>query len=165
MAEPRVRLAMDGLWKKPSWRWIAFLSLLVIWLGLAGLTYTVGHTRVGEHSWFRRAYLIKNSYKLIKATPITGVGLGQFTAHAPENLQPYESARFNQPVHHGFLLFITEAGLLGVSLLFLWIIKENNSSFLVAGMLLSPLIIWDHYLFSLTQGFILATISLSLEIN
>jgi len=150
-------------------QWLHYLHLIVIaglisaWLSSAVFTYQTGILRPETPSWYRRAYLLESSTQLVLEKPIQGTGLGQFTALAPQSLRPFESARFNQPVHHGVALWLSESGLLGAAMLLLLLLilaslklpeieRRRALKSLFPLVALTPLLIWDHYLVSLASG-------------
>lgn len=136
----------------------------LLW-GLAGIaTWQVGLQHIDQPSLFRRSYLLESSYTLFKENAIFGVGLGQFTNVASQELRPFETSRFNQPVHHNIMLWTTEAGITGIFILMsgLWVLRKwisknqqkdtTSTSLFSILLILTPLLVWDHYLISLPQG-------------
>lgn len=120
-----------------------------------------------DSSLSTRITLFHNASTLLKTNLIFGVGLGEFLPTLQRELSP----KFGmlQPVHNAFLLFITELGLLGISVLILsWIygIKTylKNNIFMREKLLilLAVLVIGslDHYFYSLQQGRILLGLAL-----
>jgi O-antigen ligase len=153
-------------------RHFALPLLVCIWLVLAGITYRVGRHQQTELSIYRRAYLIEASGHLFQAHPLTGTGLGTFTAVSETALPRQEVVRFNQPVHHGFLLLLVELGAGGTLLLLILagtvitFHKQSSSGALIAVLtLLTPLIVWDHYLVSLETGHLLGLFTLVFFFN
>lgn len=111
----------------------------------------------------------------IKTINLIGTGLGQFTAHASQPLRAFESAQFNQPVHVVGLLFIAETGVLGLIVMMLGgtllgyfifveinilqkkaaspkIIKNTAQKIGLTLIVLSPILLWDHYLLSIAPA-------------
>lgn len=158
-----------------------FLSVVLLSITTAQFTHWYGENKTTQHSWYRRAYLIESAQVLIKDLSwkkIGGAGLGQFTAQAPQQLRAYESARFNQPVHHVPLLIIAETGLLGIAGIFfitMYVLQQAHQKLLIDSegknqkainlvvfvIVLMPLLVWDHYFWSIapatTMLFITAT--------
>lgn len=150
---------------------ILFLGVVLLSITTAQFTQWYGENKTTQHSWYRRAYLIESTQELIKNISwkkIGGTGLGQFTAQAPQQLRAYESALFNQPVHHVPLLIIAETGLLGLAgILFtsMYLLKRAHQKLLminltILAITLTPLFVWDHYLWTIapaTTMLVLAT--------
>lgn len=111
-----------------------------------------------RHSIFpsilRRAVLEQIALKMFAAHPFFGVGWNQFTVQL--ELYGFVPApmRFIQPVHHIFLLLLSELGIIGIVIwiMWTWILTKVGSRYL---LFLAPLTIigsLDHYLFSLNPG-------------
>jgi hypothetical protein len=147
---------------------LGFLAFTLILIGSSTLTLLIGIKKTDQPSWYRRAYLIESSQELMASfswVEATGVGLGQYTLQAPLQVRAYEFSRFNQPVHHIPLLLIAETGVLGlvffvVSTFFILqklllsstkkVIYQQAFSKLAGFLLiLTPLLTWDHYLYSI----------------
>ena len=157
---------------------VLFFSILFFWIGSAQATLWFGTNRIAEPSWHRRAYLIESSKELISQfswREISGVGLGQFTAQAPQQLRAYESARFNQPVHHIPLLVMAETGIFGLVIIFIGILSllkmihqtvetqteklhQKLSHLGLFLFVLTPLMVWDHYLWSIPPASLLGVV-------
>lgn len=88
----------------------------------------------------RRLELAQASIWMWLSKPITGVGLGKFTANLENFTQVRELARFIQPVHHVGLLWLSEVGLIGLALF--WKAKKYLSLSIAAAL---PALILDHY--------------------
>jgi hypothetical protein len=164
--------------ERPKLLAILAFSLLFLWIVAAQLTLRLGSDRIEDPSWHRRAYLLESSEELISQfswKQITGVGLGQFTAQAPQQLRAYESARFNQPVHHVPLLVMAETGVFGLIILFVGVLsllkmlhqtakiqtEKYTTQLTELGLfllVLTPLMVWDHYLWSIPPANVLFVI-------
>lgn len=146
------------------------LFFLVLWSTIALFTWQIGQNKITNPSLFRRAYLLESSQKIISENVLIGVGLGQFTSATSQEIRPFETSRFNQPVHHVILLWVSETGILGLVffLVNFWLLLRQESpktlqkplcmSLFSQLLILTPLLIWDHYLISLPQGQLLITI-------
>lgn len=141
--------------------------LLVSMVAAALLTYQIGITKPFEPSWYRRAYLLENSWQQIGELPPLGSGIGQATTITLSVIRAYEAARFNQPVHHVIALSLIELGLIGgglslslASLIFWHLSLKAKHQLLIGLIILSPLIIWDHFIWSLPQGQLISAIFL-----
>lgn len=100
----------------------------------------------------RRNSLNLASLSMITTDPLTGVGLGNFTADLEDYSPSKELVRFIQPVHNVGWLFLTETGVLGVIILWLIIRKvppQGHNPLLFA---LLPLMVLDHYLVTIQPG-------------
>ncbi len=102
-----------------------------------------------------------------RASPLFGVGLGNFLVELPKNL-PSRTIYFLQPVHNIYLLLLSETGIVGLGsfLLLLWYIFQRirNSKFKTSIVALLLLGLVDHYLLTLQQGQLLFTLFLSLSL-
>jgi len=140
------------------------LFFLILWSTIALLTWYIGNDQITNPSLFRRAYLLESSQKMISENLLVGVGLGQFTSAASQEIRPFETSRFNQPVHHSLFLWISETGILGLFLFVLCFLhllgyfsqinqeKSSLTNLFLHTIILTPLLVWDHYLVSLPQG-------------
>jgi len=115
----------------------------------------------GDNSWKDRVSLLKSSLEVIKENFLLGTGFGRFVK-AMEDYVPRTSRGIllNQPVHNIFVLIFAELGIFGFLSFFYVLIKlflDNfkRFTFFKISVLLSIIIIgfWDHYFFSLPQGF------------
>ncbi len=107
-------------------------------------------------SFYRRAYLLQASYKLVKVKPLFGLGYGTSTAYIDKYLPPRHDLRFAQPPHNIFVLLLTEAGvfsLLFFALYFFKRIKEAFKNPLIFISLLQVIFLgmFDHYFFTIQQ--------------
>lgn len=115
----------------------------------------------GDESLADRLSLAKTSIYVFRNNWLSGVGLGRFTA-AMGDMVPRSSRGIQliQPVHNVFLLLLSELGLFGfLSFIYLFfsIVKENIKKLTITGFLMVisilGIMMMDHYLFSLPQGY------------
>ena len=107
----------------------AFLLLIIVW---AGILYFVGGQRLetrllfDEGSAAARIPMYKVAFNVIKAHPMCGVGLNNYTlVHQDYDYTPEHISLLlpNSPVHNLYLLYASEIGIPGL-LFFLWFIWE-----------------------------------------
>lgn len=122
------------------------------------------------YSITRRYKLFHASVNLLKSQPLTGVGLNQFVPAANEQSLFTDPGIYLQPVHNIYLLWTTEAGLLG-SFLLLWCLflflpqrSRKLQIRLVPLIALLMIGILDHYPYTLQTGQLLLTLTFSLII-
>ncbi len=137
---------------------VAIISLL--FLSPFGSRFT--NISITDESVAQRSALIGSSFKLIKSSPLFGVGLGNFLPSLATIQKPLSAATYLQPVHNIFLLVASEIGLIGLAFFtwFIWKtvqrIKKQElrirrtlyitlSSILLIGL-------FDHYWLTLQQG-------------
>jgi O-antigen ligase len=107
------------------------------------------------NSFVRRSYLQTAAVKMFLDQPIFGVGLNQFTARVEEYSKAQEIVRFIQPVHHLGLLWLAETGLLGLILLAWVLLKTSLAKKITPLIILLPIMVLDHYLFTQQAGLLL----------
>lgn len=123
-------------------------------------------TRLENKSLNERTLYIQEAKTLIKAAPIAGHGLGNYTA-ALTKAFPHKQSYDYQPVHNFWLLITAELGCLGLSLMlwffslfFVTIFKTIKKELILASFSLSLLSVilvitfFDHWLWSLHIGII-----------
>lgn len=103
---------------------------------------------------------------VLRVNPFTGVGPGNYTQQLA-SLHPDQSVWFYQPVHNAFLLFLAELGILGVVGLVRLayftvqnirpVLRRNPWPIVLLAVLLPPAF-FDHYLWSLWPGLVLAVL-------
>jgi O-antigen ligase len=112
-----------------------------------------------DTSFQRRNFLNAAALRMIIDRPFIGVGLNNFTAEVEKYSETREIVRFTQPAHNVPLLWLAETGLLGVSLLgsiFFSLWKKKILKVMVIPILiLSPILVLDHYLLSQQTGLLL----------
>lgn len=108
-----------------------------------------------EPSITRRHMLNKMAVNIFKKEWLVGSGINQFTLYLDNFSNQAEIVRFVQPVHHVGLLLFAETGIVGL-LLFIQIIKtlskSDKNTVLLTLSILTPLLVLDHYLFTLQTG-------------
>jgi O-antigen ligase len=119
-----------------------------------------------DTSWVDRVNLMKSSLSVMKNNLIFGTGLGNFTK-GMENVVPttVNGILLIQPVHNVVLLMIAELGIVG-SLLYVLLLGKilisnvSKMDWFKWLVVISLVIIgcFDHYLFSLPQGMVVAGI-------
>lgn len=117
----------------------------------------------------RRAALGTAAWQTWQMQPLTGAGLNQSIRAGEVRLRNHEVVRFNQPAHHIGLLWLSETGLIGISMLGLglWQLSRwwknaaqiQRLQLLMATVWLWPIAALDHYLLSLHLGLWLLTTS------
>jgi O-antigen ligase len=123
-----------------------------------------------ENGLLKRGQLNLAALKMIKDSPLVGVGLGNFLVNLP-NYQKNNQIFWFQPVHNIILLLISEIGLLGVIIFNFQfsifkkikrLIKNNDKiMLLILGIIfLSGMV--DHYWFTLPQNMWLLALVLGL---
>lgn len=128
-----------------------------------------------ESSFTRRSLLAKMATTMLKANPLTGVGLNNFTVVMDQYGYIPATTRFLQPVHNIFLLVLTETGLIGF-LGFIWLLiapylkyfktypnqPSSSTLFLLCLSSLLFLGLFDHYPLTLQPGLLLLFLFLGL---
>ena len=143
-------------------------------LVVLGLTVAVVAFPPEKESISNRLTVAKHAQTMIRESPLTGVGLGNFIPSLSQ--QPNQGSLplqspflFYQPVHNIYLLLAAEAGLIALGL-FAWFMagalrnakrKERTNIFLaLVGILMIGAV--DHYWLTLHQTRLLFTITLAL---
>ena len=129
-----------------AWRekiFLQFVLLLVVTAtALTVLFFPLVRTRIGGDERLEmksnkeRATGYREAVQLIKAHPLIGVGIGNYTAAVARELRPNDPAWSYQPAHNIFLLVLAELGIIGFLLFFGFFcgIKKfiiHNSSFII----------------------------------
>lgn len=148
-------------------------AALIVMLNLGLLS--ANNTKISSYaaSVYRRQDLIESSVLMIKAKPLTGVGLNLFTS----NLEKYKKVRgpirFIQPVHNIFLLLLAESGVFPF-LAFLLFLKNLFTKSLEKGVSALPVVLilqllilgtFDHYLLTIQQGMLLFWLTLGIALS
>lgn len=124
-------------------------------------------------SVFRRIELAKAALRMVWASPVWGIGLGNFIPRLFDFSFNREVVYWLQPVHNIFLLIAAETGLIGLGV-FLWFliktikrllgqqgtISDSLLMSLVAALLLG---FFDHYFFTLQSAQLLFVFLLGLS--
>jgi len=146
------------LWSK-LWLVIFFTSIPV--------TLILGQ-QAQQTSLYRRGYLLEAGLKMFLAKPIFGQGINNFVYHVEAFSPTREVVRFVQPAHHVPILFLAEWGILGLLFLFLIWQKadhDNKAAFLKTVTILLPILVLDHYLYTLQTGLLLTVFLFALIKN
>jgi len=116
--------------------------------------------RVGEFaekpSYYRRANLLYNSYRVVSTRPLFGVGYGVSSAYMDKFYPPAKDARFAQPPHNIFVLLLAESGCFALLFFTLFIFKSLKSAVRNPMLFISLaqavfLGMFDHYFFTIHQ--------------
>ena len=162
------------LQKRLTLKNIAFLTLGLIFISVISLSL-LAKKYPENQSINRRNYLNSAAIDMARNNIFVGVGLNNFTSEVENFSNNREIVRFVQPTHNVFLLFIAEAGLLGIIFLVLLInmsshkkhskifqlqkiFKNKNKNWWWIVVLL-PIALLDHYLLSLNAGMLLLVFS------
>lgn len=146
---------------------IIFILFTISFPGLIGQRVS-GQNRLENISNHERLSQYETAWQIIKARPLTGVGLGNYT-YASHLLKPALPAYAHPPVHNAYVLLIAELGLPAIMLLIFLIfivikclIKKHRDSFKImfccAGLTLGMTALFDHYLFSLWFGILIVAV-------
>ncbi len=128
------------------------------------------YTNVSSNaSIVRRSNFLTASYSMFKVNPLFGVGSGNNVTYI-ERFLPYSmELRFIQPVHNIFLLILTENGLfaLGFFLILLfcvfWQLYKSSNSILFLSLFLFILLgLFDHYVITIHQTYLLFLLTLGI---
>ncbi len=148
--------------------WLALNPYLVIGgLLLVALSPLIIHQlaqQATHPSLSRRDFLNQAAVRSIIDRPLMGVGLNNFTASVERYGRSAEIVRFVQPVHHSGLLWLSETGILGLSLVAILGLKWRVHLKSVAGALLPflPIFVLDHYLLTQQTGLLLGVIGIAI---
>ncbi len=113
-------------------------------------------------SWQRRSHLNQAGITLFSKQPWLGTGLNQFAGRVEQDKLTKDVVGFVQPVHHVGILWLTETGVLGLLLMAIVIAKNRRKKELLYSLLvISPLLVLDHYLYTLQTGQLLLVLWLS----
>lgn len=135
---------------------IALISLVVITAIMPLLRQRLDISK--DASIRERLDGIKTSVEMIRARPY-GIGLGNYTIELQEftekKLAPWEY----QPVHNTFLLTAAEMGVQGlmvliggIAILIICAIREKNWNGMIFGIIMTGLMLTDHYFLTVPQG-------------
>ncbi len=140
-----------------------------LWLLTPMIVQQANFAWPNQTSLSRRVALGTAAWQTWQMQPMTGVGLNQSVKAGEVRLRNHEVVRFNQPAHHIGLLWLSETGLIGISMLGLglWQLSRwwknaaqiQRLQLLMATVWLWPIAALDHYLLSLHLGLWLLTTS------
>lgn len=131
-----------------------------------------------DESIVQRQQLMETSLKMIRTHPLFGLGFGNFSTNATQNLS-HSGAVLLQPVHNIFLFLAQEGGLLFLFFC-LWfgyqtfqkLLRLSNTKYAEYALLLILCLVAvigigqaDHYFVTLQQGQLLTTVVLGLSWN
>jgi hypothetical protein len=141
------------------------LAVLILSATLAYLYLTYLNQSYLE-SIAERIILISSSLEIAKANLFFGVGSNNFIlAISKYNLTSISQVRLLQPVHNVFLLILSENGLIGLTLFFLFLQKisgqVNTKLKGVAFLVLMAYLSLDHFMWTLEQGQLLLFLALA----
>ena len=118
----------------------------------------------------RRIELLGSAAAMVGNSPLTGVGLGQFTQALPSFGVPSGLSLFIQPVHNVFALIAAESGLFALlaflALLFFAFrqtLRERRWLLTISLLQIVFLGMFDHYFYTLPQGLLLFGLTLGLS--
>ena len=120
----------------------------------------------------RRIELSKAAFRMVRSSPVFGVGLGNFIPKLSDFSRSREAIYWLQPVHNIFFLVAAETGLVGLGI-FLWFLVFTfkrllkplltiNYSLLTTLASVLALGLFDHYFFTLQQTQFLFSLVLGL---
>jgi O-antigen ligase len=152
---------------------IATIFSAIFWEPVSTRLY--GQDRLEVKSSVERLSYFDQAWQLIKKHPFLGVGIGNYTLAAHNEINPDLKSWDYQPVHNIYLLILAELGIVGfvfVILLFCYfvilllkLIKEKK--FLEAILFSAPVLLlivgfFDHYLWTLYFGVMLFWLALGI---
>lgn len=107
-----------------------------------------------EPSITRRNTLSQAAIAITKDNWLLGSGLNQFILYL-DDYDQLEVIRFLQPAHHTGLLFLAESGAIGLMILVM-VVKNSKKSarkpIILTSTILAPILVLDHYLYTLQSG-------------
>ncbi|MFA6526058.1 MAG: O-antigen ligase family protein [Candidatus Buchananbacteria bacterium] len=115
---------------------------------------------------------IGESWRIIKKSPLTGIGINNYTL-ALNKIAPNQPAYDLQPVHNIYLLIVSELGIIGLILFIFFIliaillIHKNSKSLLLISIFPLFLIIslFDHYLWTTYAGIVIFWLALTFNLK
>ena len=149
---------------------LLFLGVMVFVLRLVNMEYQVSDFLGGwdTDGLTKRIQLNISGLKMIKESPLFGVGLGNFLVRLPE-FQKNNGVFWLQPVHNILILAWSQIGILGLGILiynFQFLISKNNKKLnfifkIIFGVVIITGMI-DHYWFTLPQNWWLLVLVLGI---
>jgi len=146
---------------KKNFLWIV-LSMIIVFSPIIISSLTDNYPN--ESSITRRDQLNRAALSIFTDRWLLGAGLNQFTGVVEEYSSSAQTVRFVQPAHHVGLLILAEGGLLFVFIIVSiqkFFHKTNSESILMSLLLISPILVLDHYLFTLQIGQLLIVVLLT----
>ena len=145
---------------------LLYIGIICLILGVISVNYRVSDFVGGwdTNSLEKREVLAVSALKMIKKSPLFGVGAGNFVVNLPK----YRVGNFYwmQPVHNILLLAWSEIGILGIILLIFnlqsTIIKLTNNKYWWLWVIVGVTGLFDHYWLTLPQNTWLLAIVLGL---
>lgn len=136
---------------------LAALAVMGIIVAALSLHQHLPEPLASHDSIERRVALSEAALRQWSTQPMRGVGLSMST-ESIERFTPKSADRFVQPPHAVPLVWLSETGILGVMTLLILLLPYRRhiwtkNPVLLAGM--TPLLLWDHYLLTLTTGLLL----------
>lgn len=160
---------------------LAIVSLIGGLVGIALFTQVFGSnfsflifdlSFIDDPSITRRLDLLESAWGMFQSAPLTGVGLGQFTAHLPDFGVPSGLTLFLQPVHNIFVLIAAESGLPALTAFLLLLAAAFRETVLKRRWILTISLVqllflgfFDHYLYTFPQGLFLLSLILGLSFS
>jgi O-antigen ligase len=154
-------------WKKVVGRGLLAAGLVLIMLSVISANYEIGDFFVGwdSDSFNKREALFVAGIKMVKESPLLGIGAGNFVYRLPQ-YQKNSGSFWLQPAHNIFLLGWSEIGILGVILVGLKVGVSKKSKVLKQNWVLMGIVamtgLMDHYWLTLPQNSWLLAIIFSL---
>ncbi len=142
--------------------WKGLVGVLMLGMGIGvivmGLSGIVGGWDVGSLS--KRVELLKVGGKMLRDSPLLGIGMGNMVGRLPEYWRERNLIKgWLQPIHNIYLLVLVEIGVLGVWGLLVYLKKvfRNKKKKIERGLVLGLVVIlitgfFDHYWISLSQN-------------
>jgi len=149
---------------------IRYLLLILFLILVSAPFYFFTSSLSGQEAIDQRLALARVAVEMIKANPLTGIGLNNFIPQLPYYWQQFGMTYWLQPVHNIYLLVAAETGLMGL-LIFLWFLILTYKKLLVVGQRLLIILLitilalglFDHYWLTLQQTQLLFTVVLGLS--
>jgi O-antigen ligase len=153
---------------------LSILSILILFF-FTPLSTRYTNFSISDESVVQRGILMDKSLEMLKASPLFGVGLGNFIPALSGVQSSLTVGTYLQPVHNIFLLVASETGLIGLGF-FIWFLwktfrriknYESRSKELLYVLFFIILItgMGDHYWLTLQQGQLLFAFVIGLCYN
>jgi len=154
------------------------IGLVLFLIFISVFYYRFALTLSGQEAITQRFSLAQIAIKMIKTSPLAGMGLNNFIPRLPDYWQQFGMTYWLQPVHNIFLLIAAETGLVGL-LIFLWLLvltykklttnysegipRSGHLQLIIALSVILALGLFDHYWFTLQQTQLLLTVIFGLS--